>query len=53
MDPITMTYYASVCAALGYGAGRINRAALRIATGVIVGLIAAALLPGLRAALGI
>jgi hypothetical protein len=53
MDPVTMTYYAAVCAALSLGAGRLRSALLRILSGVIVGLIAAALLPDVRAALGV
>lgn len=53
MDPVTMGYYAAVCAALGLGAGRLRSAVLRVALGVVVGLLAAAVLPGLRAALGV
>lgn len=53
MDPVTMSYYAAVCAALGYGAGGIRSKALRIGLGVAVGLVAAALLPSIRAGLGL
>jgi hypothetical protein len=53
MDPVTMTYYATVCAALSLGAGRLRSALMRIAAGVVVGLIAAALLPSVRAAVGL
>lgn len=53
MDPVTMSYYASVCAALGYGAGGIRSKVLRIGLGVAVGLVAAALLPSIRAGLGL
>ena len=53
MDPVTMTYYATICALLGLGAGRLSSALIRILLGVTVGLIAAALLPYLRANLGL
>lgn len=53
MDPITMTYYAAVCAALSAGAARLTALHLRLAVGAGVGLAAAAALPGLRAALGL
>lgn len=53
MDPITMTYYAAVCAALGAGAARLKALPLRLAVGAAVGVVAAAALPGLRAALGL
>ena len=53
MDPITMTYYAAVCAALSAGAPRVPALPLRLALGAIVGLIAAAVLPRLRGALGL
>jgi len=53
MDPVTMSYYAAVCAALGYGAGGIHSKALRIGLGVAVGLAAAALLPWIRAQTGV
>lgn len=53
MDPITMAYYAAVCAALGAGAARVPALPLRLALGAVVGLVAAAALPGLRGALGL
>lgn len=53
MDPVTMTYYAAVCAALGLGAGSLRSSVLRVALGVVVGLAAAALLPTVRGALGL
>lgn len=52
MDPVTMTYYATVCAALSAGSGRLPNVALRVLAGVLVGLIAAALLPSFRALTG-
>lgn len=53
MDPVTMTYYAAVCAALGYGAGGIRSKAARVILGVAVGVAAAAMLPSLRALAGL
>lgn len=53
MDPVTMGYYAAVCATLSVGAGRLRSVRLRVALGVLVGLAAAAALPGFRAALGL
>lgn len=53
MDPITMTYYAAICAALGAAAPRIPALPVRLAVGAGVGLVAAAVLPGLRAAVGL
>lgn len=53
MDPVTMTYYAVVCAALSYGAGSLRSKAMRVALGVAVGLVAAAALPSVRGALGL
>ena len=53
MDPVTMTYYAAVCAALGLGAGGVHSSVLRVALGVMVGLVAAALLPSVRGFLGL
>lgn len=53
MDPITVTYYALVCAGLSLGAGRIRATVTRVAVGVLVGIAAAAALPTVRAALGV
>jgi hypothetical protein len=53
MDPVTMSYYAAVCAALGYGAGGLRSKAVRIAVGVVVGVIASAFLPTIRAFFGV
>jgi hypothetical protein len=53
MDPVTATYYAAICAALSAGAPRVPTLPVRLALGAVVGLVAAALLPGLRAALGV
>lgn len=53
MDPVTMVFYAAVCGLLAavspsFGA-RIHRAAY----GIVIGAIAAFVLPTIRAALGI
>lgn len=53
MDPVTMTYYATICALLGLGAGRLRSALVRIGLGVLVGLLAAAFLPVFRAWTGL
>ena len=51
MDPITMTYYAAVCAALSAGSARVPGLAVRLVVGALTGLVAAAALPWVRAAL--
>ncbi len=48
MDPVTLGYYAAVCAALTAAGPRLGRLVLRLAIGAGVGLVAAALLPLLR-----
>lgn len=48
MDPISMTYYAAVCAALGAGAPRMPGLPMRLIVGALVGLVAAAALPLVR-----
>lgn len=48
MDPVTLTFYACVCAALGAVAPRVPRLPVRIALGAAVGITAATLLPVLR-----
>ncbi|CAG1003068.1 hypothetical protein RHIZO_02986 [Rhizobiaceae bacterium] len=52
MDPVTLTFYGIVCGLLAGFVPQSSRA-VRIAIGVGVGLVAAALLPPLRAALGL
>ncbi|MEM1428159.1 MAG: hypothetical protein AAGG09_01740 [Pseudomonadota bacterium] len=52
MDPVSITYYALVCGVLaGFLPPRMGRLA-KIAVGIAVGLIAAAILPALRALAG-
>lgn len=53
MDPVTATYYAVVCAALAVVSARIPLILLRLVLGAGVGLVAAALLPQVRAGLGL
>jgi hypothetical protein len=48
MDPVTLGYYALVCGALGVTAPRWRTPALRFLVGILVGLVAAALLPQIR-----
>ncbi|MGE0501795.1 MAG: hypothetical protein AB7I79_12680 [Rhizobiaceae bacterium] len=52
MDPVTLTFYAAVCGLLAGFVPTASRA-FRIALGIGVGLVAAAVLPPLRAAMGI
>jgi hypothetical protein len=52
VDPVTVTYYATICACLAAAAGRLTRVWLRVAVGAAVGLVAAGVLPFLRAAGG-
>ena len=53
MDPVTALYYATICAALSVVAGKLRSGMVRLITGVVVGLVAAALLPDVRAVLGV
>ena len=53
MDVVTIIYYAIVCGLLGWVAPKLGRPAARMGLGVAVGIAAAALLPTLRAALGV
>lgn len=53
MDPVSLTYYAAVCGLLGLVGPRLGAAPLRLAIGAVVGIGAVAVLPSLRAALGL
>jgi hypothetical protein len=53
MDPVTITFYAIVCALLGLAGPSLGRPLVRLGIGATVGLGAAALLPGLRASAGL
>lgn len=51
MDPVSVTYYAIVCALLSAYAPKVRRRVARLFVGAVVGLLAAAFLPTVRAAL--
>lgn len=53
MDPVTLAFYAIVCAGLGLVAPRLGSPTLRLAIGAAVGITAAALLPGIRGIFGL
>ena len=53
MDPISLVFYAIVCGILSLVAPNLGGMAPRLATGAIVGIVAAAVLPFLRSALGL
>jgi hypothetical protein len=52
MDPITLAYYALICASLGAAAPHLRGIAFRLAFGAAVGIAAAASLPALRGLAG-
>lgn len=49
MDPITLGYYALVCAIVGAASPRFGRLPSRLIAGAVIGIGAATLLPLLRA----
>lgn len=51
MDVVTLAYYAAICGALSVAAPYMGNRLVRLALGVLVGLIAAAVLPMARAAM--
>ena len=53
MDPVSLSYYATICALLSLGGARISTAPMRLAIGALVGAIAVTVLPMLRGAFGI
>mgnify|MGYP000400969698 CR=1 FL=1 len=53
MDVTAMAFYALVCGALGALAPRLERFWLRFGVAACVGIVAAAVLPAVRSALGI
>ncbi len=53
MDAVTLTYYGLVCGLLSLASPRLTRGGLRFAVGVVVGLVAAGVLPALRHAAGL
>lgn len=48
MDPISLSYYAAVCGLLSLFAPRFGGYLPRLAIGILVGLVAAGVLPALR-----
>ncbi len=48
MDPVTLGFYASVCAILGLAGPRLGGPLARLGIGALVGLAAAAVLPLVR-----
>lgn len=53
MDPVALVFYAIVCALLSLAGPRLGRPLVRLGIGALVGVLAAALLPTLRVALGL
>ena len=53
MDPVTLTFYAIVCGLLSFFARPLENGAMRFGAGVVVGLVAAGLLPSLRGLVGL
>jgi hypothetical protein len=51
MDPVTLAFYALVCAVLSLFAPRLGGRTARLIVGALVGVLAAALLPLLRSGL--
>jgi len=52
MDPFVLAFYAVICAGLSWAAPNIGRPAVRLGVGAGIGVLAAALLPTVRASLG-
>lgn len=48
MDTVALVFYAAVCGALSWAGPRLGRAPVRFGIGVLVGVIAAAVLPWVR-----
>jgi hypothetical protein len=53
VDPFVLTFYAVICAGLSWAAPNLGRPAVRLGVGAVVGVLAAALLPTVRASLGL
>ena len=53
MDPVSMAFYAVVCAVLAVAAPGLKSRGLRVAVGVLTGAAAAFVLQRLRAATGL
>ncbi|WP_424928811.1 hypothetical protein [Amaricoccus tamworthensis] len=53
MDPVTLAYYGLVCGLVSMFAPFVRTRGARFATGIFIGLVAAAFLPSIRQYLGI
>jgi len=53
MDPVTLVFYAAVCAALGWAGPRLGTPPIRLGVGALVGIVASTLLPWIRVTLGL
>jgi hypothetical protein len=51
LDPVTLAYYGLICGALSFVAPRWRKPGLRFLVGILVGLVAAGLLPTIRQSL--
>ena len=52
MDPVTMVYYGAICGGLALWSAWVENQWARFGIGIAVGLLAAAILPLLRQAVG-
>ena len=52
MDPFALVFYATICGLLSVAGPRLGRAPVRLLIGAGVGILAAALLPLVKALLG-
>ena len=53
MDVTALVYYGAICGLLAVASPRLTPVAVRLLAGIVVGLVAAGLLPALRGAFGL
>ena len=53
LDPVALVFYAMVCGVLSWCAPQLGQPVLRFGIGAVVGVVAAAVLPSVRAVLGL
>ena len=53
MDPVALIFYAAVCGLLSLAGPRLGKPMVRLGIGAVVGILAAALLPTIKGALGL
>ena len=53
MDPVTMVFYGAVCGTLALASPHVPRPWQRVVIGIVIGAVAATILPMLRRLLGI